>query len=97
MALATYGTLIDLRALPAPERGTLVFNTFRLLEPGQTLELVDAHELAPLFDQFQERSPGRFGWDYLERGPDVWRVRIMRLQPATAGSGGCGCGGCRCS
>lgn len=23
--------------------------------------------------------PGRFSWDYLERGPAAWRVRIARI------------------
>lgn len=94
MALATYGTRIDLRDLAPRERGPLVFNTFRLLAPGQTMELVDGDALDPLFHQLQERSPGRFGWDDLEQGPAVWRVRVMRLEGSSAGGSCCGCG-CR--
>lgn len=27
-------------------------------------------------------QPGRFGWDYVESGPKVWRVRITRKKAA---------------
>jgi len=95
MALASYGTKIDLREILPRERHALIFNTYRVLEPGQTLELVNDHDPQPLFHQFQERFPGGFGWDYLERGPGAWRVRIMRI--ASQPAGGCGGGDCCCS
>lgn len=91
MTLASYGTRIDLREIPHRHRHPLVFNTFRMLESGQTMELLSDHDPEPLFHQFQERSPGGFGWDYLDKGPDVWRVRIMRIRAASAQECGCGC------
>lgn len=36
----------------------------------------------PLYDQFAAERSGQFSWDYLEEGPEVWRVRIGR--PAAA-------------
>ena len=36
--------------------------------------------------------PGQFGWDDLQSGPDVWRVRIAKL--AKSDSGGTCCGSC---
>ncbi|NRF71008.1 DUF2249 domain-containing protein [Aquincola sp. S2] len=94
MALATYGTKIDLREIPVRDRHALVFNTYRLLESGQTMELVIEQDPETLFHQFQERHPGGFGWDTLQRGPQAWRVRIMRIKPTRAD--GCGCE-CCCS
>lgn len=79
MALATYGTKIDLREVPPRDRHALVFNTYRILEPGQTMELVNDHDPEPLFHQLQERFSGGFGWDYLVRGPSAWHVRILRI------------------
>ena len=41
--------------------------------------LVNDHDPFPLRYQFEAERPGQFGWDYLEQGPQVWRVRISRL------------------
>ena len=82
MTLTTYGTKIDLRDIPSRDRHPLVFNTYRLLLAGQTMELVVDHEPEHLYQEFQEGRLGAFGWDYIERGPKLWRVRIMRIGSA---------------
>jgi uncharacterized protein (DUF2249 family) len=33
----------------------------------------------PLYYQFQAEMPKRFQWDYLESGPEVWRVNITKV------------------
>jgi uncharacterized protein (DUF2249 family) len=38
--------------------------------------LVNNHDPKPLRREFQATYPDRFGWDYLEAGPEQWRVRI---------------------
>ncbi|MEZ5160013.1 MAG: DUF2249 domain-containing protein [Marmoricola sp.] len=40
--------------------------------------MVNDHDPKPLWYQFSAEYPDRFTWDYLESGPDVWRVRIGR-------------------
>lgn len=92
MTLTSYGTQIDVRVIAPRERHPLIFNTFRSLGAGETMEIVNDHDPKPLFYQFQAELPGLFTWDYLENGPDTWRVRIAKLgQPH--GNGSC-CGGC---
>jgi uncharacterized protein (DUF2249 family) len=94
MTLTSYGTLIDVRDLTPRERHPLVFSTFRSLGPGETLELVNDHDPEPLYYQFQAELPGQFSWDYLQSGPEVWRVRIMKLARPRGDSRCCGsCGG----
>ena len=44
--------------------------------PGEALELVNDHDPKPLRYQFEAELPGTFTWDYLEEGPEAWRVRI---------------------
>lgn len=92
MTLTSYGTRIDVRELPPRERHPLIFSTFRSLGAGETLELVNDHDPKPLYYQFQSEMPGRFSWDYLQSGPDTWRVRIMKLE-RPHGDGRC-CGSC---
>jgi uncharacterized protein (DUF2249 family) len=96
MSLTTYGTKIDLRDIPQRDRPALVLNTYRLLQPGQTMELVNEQDPKPLYDQLQERDPGGFGWDYLESGPDAWRVRVMRITRAQREDSCCS-SSCACS
>lgn len=78
--------LLDVREEPPARRHTLIFDTFAALAPGGAFELRNDHDPKPLHYQFQAEMPGRFTWDYLEQGPEVWRVRIGRPGPVPAGS-----------
>ena len=89
-------TRVDVRAIAPRERHPLIFSTFGGLAQGQAMELVNDHDPRPLYYQFSAELPGEFAWDYLERGPDTWRVAITRVKdasPARAGGEGNCCGG----
>jgi len=45
---------------------------------GGGLVLVAPHDPLPLLMQLEQRSPGLFSIDYLQRGPDAWRIRFVR-------------------
>ena len=70
--------ILDVRTLAPKDRHSLIFKTYEGLQPGQFFELVNDHDPKPLYYQFQFEQTGKFTWDYLEQGPDVWRVRIGR-------------------
>jgi uncharacterized protein (DUF2249 family) len=72
--------ILDVRELIPRERHTLIFRTFENLNPAQAFVLVNDHDPKPLYYQFQAEHQGQFTWDYLEQGPEVWRVRIGRVQ-----------------
>ena len=93
---STLAQTIDLRDIQPRERHALIFASFDALQPGGAFELVNDHDPRPLRFQFQDRTPGQFGWSYLEAGPAVWRVQIEKLT-ATAqavAAGSCCSGGC---
>jgi len=69
-------TTIDVREIAPRERHPLIFGTFDSLAAGEALLLVNDHDPKPLYYQFQAEKAGKFTWDYLESGPEVWRVRI---------------------
>ena len=69
---------LDVRELIPRERHTQIFDTYTALEPDTAFVLVNDHDPKPLYYQFQAEHTGRFTWDYLEDGPEVWRVRIGR-------------------
>ena len=70
---------IDVRTIPPRERHPLLFRTFDDLAAGESFELVNDHDPKPLYYQFQAERPGLLAWEYLEEGPEVWRVRIGRV------------------
>lgn len=71
-------TELDVRTEPPARRHTLIFETYHALEPGSAFELVNDHDPKPLYYQFDAEHKDQFTWDYLEQGPEVWRVRIGR-------------------
>ena len=87
-------TRIDVRVLPCEQRRELIFSTFDALATGAAMEIVNDHDIKPLQGLFQNLVPGKFAWDYVQQGPDLWRVAITKLAPAHAGGSCCGsCGG----
>lgn len=78
------GPVLDVRALAPPRRHPLIFQVFDQLGPGQALELINDHDPRALYYQFAAERPGQFTWQYLQQGPEVWRVRIGRAPSAPA-------------
>ena len=74
----TDSTVLDVREIVPRERHPLIFSTFHGLAPGETFQLVNDHDPKPLRYQFEAEMPDTFSWEYLEEGPDAWRVRIGR-------------------
>lgn len=70
--------ILDVRTIPPRGRHELIFDTFDSLPAGAAFVLVNDHDPKPLFYQFSAEREGLFSWDYLEKGPEVWRVRIAR-------------------
>jgi uncharacterized protein (DUF2249 family) len=71
-------TQLDVRVIPPRERHPMIFDTFDSLQPGNSFELINDHAPTPLYYQFLHERAGQFEWDYLEEGPETWRVRITR-------------------
>jgi uncharacterized protein (DUF2249 family) len=84
---------IDVRTIVPRDRHPLIFSSFGRLAVGETLELVNDHDPKPLFYQFSAEMPGQFDWEYLEQGPEVFRVAISRVKTGKASEGSC-CGSC---
>lgn len=68
--------VIDVRRIAPRDRHPLIFATFDGLAAGASFVLVNDHDPRPLNYQFQFERAGQFTWEYLEEGPEVWRVRI---------------------
>jgi uncharacterized protein (DUF2249 family) len=76
--------VIDVRTIPHARRHVTIFETFAALEPGAGFEIHVDHDPKPLYYHFSAEQPGAFTWEWLEQGPDVWRVRLGRAAQAAA-------------
>ena len=70
--------LIDVRPMPPRERHPKIFSTWADLAPGEAIMLVNDHDPVSLYYQFACEHTSTFRWEYLEQGPDVFRVRISK-------------------
>ena len=75
---------LDARTIPHAIRHATIFGALDAVAPTASLILVAPHDPLPLLDQIGQRSPGSFDVEYLQRGPDAWRLRFTRT-PAAPG------------
>ncbi|NIK59164.1 DUF2249 domain-containing protein [Kribbella shirazensis] len=69
---------VDSRVIPHRIRHKAIFDALDRLRPGQRLVLVASHDPLPLLAQLRERAPDTYVVDYLEQGPDTWRLAFLR-------------------
>jgi len=70
---------LDVRSEIPARRHELIFETYHGLADGNAFVLVNDHDPKPLYYQFDAEHTGQFTWEYLEQGPETWRVRIGRV------------------
>jgi uncharacterized protein (DUF2249 family) len=76
---ADEGTVVlDARLLPHAIRHAAIFGALDAIQPGFALDLIAPHDPLPLLAELEQRHPGRFGLNYLERGPEAWTIRLTR-------------------
>src|SRR5262245_19549874 len=86
--------VIDVRPIPCSIKHGLILKTWRELPVGDFFILLNDHDPVPLRYQFLAEFPAAFSWDYLERGPEDFRVKITKVRelPEPAGAtSACGC------
>lgn len=71
---------IDVRDMVPRERHPLIFKQFDSMAVGEAFELINDHDPKPLYYQFQMERPGEIEWEYLEEGPETWRVIITKAK-----------------
>jgi uncharacterized protein (DUF2249 family) len=75
---------LDLRNVPRPLRHPLIFAKFDALPIGSSMRLLNDHDPIPLSRQLETIRPEQALWEYEERGPNLFRIRITRIAPPSA-------------
>ena len=70
---------LDVRQMRKPDKHPAIFAAYAELVVGQSFVLVNDHEPKHLRDEFGVEQPGSHQWEYVQQGPDVWRIRITKL------------------
>ena len=88
--------------VPREQRHATIFTRFDALAVGGAFEILNDHDPMPLYFQFDQLRAGQFTWDYLQRGPEEFLVRIGRTRAGAAAGAAENCGddstsGCACS
>lgn len=69
---------LDTRLIPHAIRHATIFGALDAVRPGAGLVISASHDPLPLLAQIEQRTPGAFAIEYLERGPETWRLRFAR-------------------
>ncbi len=84
---------MDVRPIPCSIKHGLILQTWFNLPVGDHFILLNDHDPVPLRYQFQAEFGQAFTWDYLERGPEDFRVKITKLAAVRPQNLASPCGG----
>ena len=70
----------DLRPFPPTERHEMFYQAFAAIHPGEAFEFINDHDPKPLYYQMEAESKEPFGWEYIDKGPEEWKVRVVKVK-----------------
>lgn len=70
----------DLRQFPPTERHEVFYKGFADIKPGEAFDFINDRDPIPLYYQMDAESKEPFKWEYLEKGPDQWKVRVIKTK-----------------
>ena len=71
---------MDIRPYPPAERHEMFYKAFADIKPSEAFEFINDHDPKPLYYQMEAESKEPFKWEYLEQGPDSWKVRVIKTK-----------------
>jgi uncharacterized protein (DUF2249 family) len=78
-------TVLDVRSVAPKDRFEAIIGAYEALAPGDPLELTVDHDPTCMYYTLKAtRGDDAFAFEYLEQGPDVWRVRVRKLLEVAA-------------
>ncbi len=75
---ATLENILDVTLLEPRLKHPTIFQRYDDLEEGESLTIHNDHDPKPLYYQFLGERGNVFTWEYLEEGPEWWKVKIRK-------------------
>ncbi|HEU5078443.1 MAG TPA: DUF2249 domain-containing protein [Opitutaceae bacterium] len=72
--------VFDVRLIPGRVKHAQIFQRWFDLAVGDYFILLNDHDPVPLRYQFTAEFPDAFSWEYLEKGPEEFRVKIAKFR-----------------
>jgi regulator of cell morphogenesis and NO signaling len=70
--------ILNVTLFPPKQKHPAIFARFDLLKEGESLTLHNDHDPKPLYYQLLGERGDIFTWEYLEQGPEWWKVLISK-------------------
>lgn len=74
----TTDNVLDVTTLEPRQKHPTIFSRFDKLNEGESLTIHNDHDPKPLYYQLLGERGNIFNWEYLEQGPEWWRVKISK-------------------
>lgn len=73
-------TRLDVRPVEPRDRFETIIGAYEALSPGDRLELTVDHDPTCMYYTLKAtRGDAAFAFEYLEQGPEVWRVHVRKI------------------
>ena len=76
----TEGPVVDLGALPREQAVAAAVDRLLRMRRGEQVELQSGTDLAPVWREISDLSPGGYRFTVLQDGPARWRMQVTRRQ-----------------
>ncbi len=81
--------ILDVTQIEPRLKHPTIFQKFDALSGGEAFVIHNDHDPKPLYYQMVAERGETFDWEYLEEGPEIWEVKIsklnLRTEPLTIG------------
>ncbi|MEP6465097.1 MAG: iron-sulfur cluster repair di-iron protein [Parafilimonas sp.] len=77
----TVDNILNVTLLEPRQKHPTIFVRFDELEEGESLTIHNDHDPKPLYYQLLGERGNIFNWEYLEEGPEWWKVKISKKIP----------------
>lgn len=72
--------IIDVTIIEPKRKHPTIFENFDALSGGEGFIIHNDHDPKPLYYQLLGERGNIFTWEYLEEGPELWKVKIAKLK-----------------
>lgn len=70
--------ILDVTVIEPRFKHPTIFKKFDSLNEGEAFVINNDHDPKPLYYQLLAERGQTFNWEYLQNGPEVWRVKILK-------------------
>lgn len=72
--------ILDVTVLEPRQKHPTIFSRFDEIPQGESLIIHNDHDPKPLYYQLLGERGSIFNWEYLEQGPESWKVKITKRE-----------------